>query len=93
MLDSYELHGIIYWRNFPLPKHQPTMFGSELKFGWTEIYKVYTVDPESFVVKKVTWDKSLMHFNFVKAESIVYMSTKNYVTKKSCKTLAHMKFI
>ena len=26
--------------------------------------------------KKVTWDKSSMCFNFVKAESIVYTSTK-----------------
>ena len=35
-----------------------------------------TVDQENFVVKKVKWDKSLMHFNFVKAESIVCTSTK-----------------
>ena len=32
-----------------------------------------TVDQENFVDKKVTWDKSLMNFNFVKAESIVCM--------------------
>ena len=28
-----------------------------------------TVDQENFVVKKVTWNKSSMHFNFVKAEA------------------------
>ena len=37
---------------------------------------LYTVDRENFVVKKVTWNKSSTRFNFVKAESIVCMSTK-----------------
>ena len=35
-----------------------------------------TVDRKNFIVKKVTWDKSLTRFNFVKAESIVCMSTE-----------------
>ena len=34
-----------------------------------------TVDRENFVINKVTWDKSLMHFNFIR-ESIVCTSTK-----------------
>ena len=37
---------------------------------------MYTVDRENFIVEKVTWDKSLTCFNFVKAESIVCTSTK-----------------
>ena len=37
---------------------------------------VCTVDQENFVVKKVTWDKSLTYFNFIKAESMVCTSTK-----------------
>ena len=36
----------------------------------------HTVDRENIVIKKVTWNKSLMRFNFVKAESKVCMSTK-----------------
>ena len=35
-----------------------------------------TIDWENFVVKKVMWDKSLMRFNFVKAESIVFTNTE-----------------
>ena len=35
-----------------------------------------TIDRENFVIKKVMWNKSSTHFNFVKAESIVCMSTK-----------------
>ena len=35
-----------------------------------------TVDRENFVGKKVTWDKSLTRFNFVKSESIACTSTK-----------------
>ena len=38
--------------------------------------ELYTVDRENFVIKKVTWNKSSAHFNFVKAESIVCMSAK-----------------
>ena len=39
---------------------------------------------ENFVIKKVTWDKSVMCFNVVKAESKVYYIRvqKNYVTNK-----------
>ena len=36
----------------------------------------HTVDWENSVVKKVTQDKSLACFNFVKTESIVCTSTK-----------------
>ena len=32
---------------------------------------MHTIDQENFVVNKVMWDKTLTHFNFVKAESIV----------------------
>ena len=35
-----------------------------------------TVDRENFVVKKVTWNKSSVRFNFVKRESILCTSTK-----------------
>ena len=42
----------------------------------------YTIDWENFVIEKFMWDKSLMCFNFVKAENIICMSTKNYVSKK-----------
>ena len=49
------------------------------------IYKTMTVmdtaDWKNFVVKKVTWNKSLTRFNVVKANSIVCTSTKNYVSK------------
>ena len=38
--------------------------------------QIYTIDQENFVVKKVRWDKSLTCFNFIKAESIVFTSTK-----------------
>ena len=35
-----------------------------------------TVDWENFIIKKVTWDKNSMRFNFAKAESIVCTSTE-----------------
>ena len=38
--------------------------------------QVNNVDRDNFVVKTVTWNKSLMDCNFVKPENIVYMSTK-----------------
>ena len=37
---------------------------------------INTVDHKNFVIKKVMWDKNLMHFNFMKAESIVCTSTE-----------------
>ena len=42
---------------------------------WLFLVYVYTVDRENFIVKKITWDKCSMRFNFVKAESIVCTST------------------
>ena len=43
---------------------------------------VSTIDWESFVIKKVMWDKSSMHFNFVEAEIYsMYEYTKSYITK------------
>ena len=35
-----------------------------------------TIHRENFIVKKVTWNKSSVHFNFVKTGSIVCTSTK-----------------
>ena len=49
--------------------------------GTRTCYVLATVDRENYVVKKVMWDKSSTCFNFIKAESIVCMSTKNYVSK------------
>ena len=45
-------------------------------FSTIQYICIATVDRENFVVKKVTWDKSLTHFNFVKAVSIECMSTE-----------------
>ena len=46
---------------------------------------VSTIDRENFVVKKVTWDKSSTHSNFVEAESdSMYGYTKSYITKNFC---------
>ena len=54
----------------------PANFKFQLKYTYTAIVHGNTVDRENFIVKKVTWNKSSTHFNFVKAESIVCTSTK-----------------
>ena len=41
--------------------------------NWGDVLILYTVDRENFIVKKVMWDKSSKRFNFIKAESIVYI--------------------
>ena len=53
-----------------------TCYSSLPPFQWIDKYKIikttllYTVDQETFIIKKVKWDKSSMHFNLVNAESM-----------------------
>ena len=71
--------------NYLPPTSDPCRLLDELKsiryLLWNKKYVTVAIVDLEILSLKVMWDKSSACFNFIKAESIVYTSTKNYITK------------